>query len=69
MDWATAKFGSELELLDGSKKATSEVIAGKKVVGIYFSAHWVSSGVCVMCMHVYLYVTYTYILIFIFIYV
>ena len=37
-DW-TALFGNELQCKDG-KKSTNEVLAGKKIVGVYFSAHW-----------------------------
>lgn len=37
-DW-TKVFGNELQCKDG-KKPTSEVLNGKKIVGIYFSAHW-----------------------------
>jgi nucleoredoxin len=38
MVWNTF-FGNNLLTKDGFKP-TSEVLAGKKVVGIYFSAHW-----------------------------
>ncbi|TMW56527.1 hypothetical protein Poli38472_006537 [Pythium oligandrum] len=36
----TATFGPELLTKDDTKKPTEELLAGKKVVGIYFSAHW-----------------------------
>ncbi|KAF0714817.1 Aste57867_3669 [Aphanomyces stellatus] len=38
MTW-TELFGAELQTKDGLKP-TEEVLAGKKYVGIYFSAHW-----------------------------
>ena len=38
-DW-TKYFGAELQTKDG-KKPTAQVLSGKKVIGIYFSAHWV----------------------------
>jgi ubiquitin len=38
-DWATAMFGSEL-VKDGKTVDTSSLVKGKKVVAIYFSAHW-----------------------------
>mmetsp|Transcript_85038 Transcript_85038/g.166378 ORF Transcript_85038/g.166378 Transcript_85038/m.166378 type:complete len:150 (+) Transcript_85038:78-527(+) len=37
--WAEQVFGEELQTKDGLK-STSEVLSGKKKVGIYFSAHW-----------------------------
>ena len=39
MSWATEYFGPEIITKSG-KKSTSEVVVGKKVIGIYFSAHW-----------------------------
>ena len=41
--WAEQVFGEELQTKDGLK-STSEVLSGKKNVGIYFSAHWVSGN-------------------------
>ncbi|KAF0695902.1 Aste57867_13316 [Aphanomyces stellatus] len=38
MSW-TKLFGAELQTKEGLKP-TEEVLAGKKYVGIYFSAHW-----------------------------
>lgn len=38
-NWAVELFGEEL-LSKGGKKATEEVVAGKKAVLVYFSAHW-----------------------------
>jgi thiol-disulfide isomerase/thioredoxin len=39
---AVKVFGSDVELLkqDGTKAPASTVLAGKKVIGLYFSAHW-----------------------------
>ena len=37
-DWTTL-FGSQLKTKEGTK-ATADVLGGKKIVGIYFSAHW-----------------------------
>lgn len=39
MSWATEYFGPEIITKNG-RKPTSEVVLGKKVIGIYFSAHW-----------------------------
>ena len=38
MDFSST-FGSELLTKDG-KKSTSLVLNGKKIIGLYFSAHW-----------------------------
>lgn len=37
-DWTT-KFGAVIQTKDGAK-STNEILGSKKVVGIYFSAHW-----------------------------
>lgn len=37
--WLNKYFGDELVLADGSKVSVS-TLKGKKVIGIYFSAHW-----------------------------
>ena len=39
--WAVKYLGPTLLTIEGLKP-TDEVIAGKKALGIYFSAHWVS---------------------------
>jgi nucleoredoxin len=39
MDHWTAHFGDQLLTKEGLKP-TSQVLAGKKIIGIYFSAHW-----------------------------
>jgi nucleoredoxin len=39
MSWATNYFGESLVTKDGVRP-TEEVVAGKKLIGIYFSAHW-----------------------------
>ena len=38
MSWQ-ATFGPELQTKNGLK-STDEVLSGKKLVAIYFSAHW-----------------------------
>jgi hypothetical protein len=45
MAWATELFGPELLTHDAGmnevvKRKTEDVLAGKKFVAIYFSAHW-----------------------------
>jgi nucleoredoxin len=35
----SATYGDQLQTKEGLK-ATSEVLAGKRLIGIYFSAHW-----------------------------
>lgn len=40
--WTVDYFGPELLTKDGLKP-TAEALAGKTRIGIYFSAHWVSS--------------------------
>lgn len=39
MSWVSTEFGSQLQTKDGVK-STSDVLAGKKRIGIYFGAHW-----------------------------
>ena len=39
MSWQVEYFGEELKTKDGLKP-TSEILSGKKAIGIYFSAHW-----------------------------
>jgi hypothetical protein len=41
MTWTTDFFGPEL-VTKGGKVSTESALAGKKVIAIYFSAHWVS---------------------------
>ena len=41
MSWASEYFGEEIVTKNGTVK-TSEALAGKKRVALYFSAHWVS---------------------------
>ena len=46
MSWAEALFGPKLVVKEGDKaveKSTAEVVAGKKFIALYFSAH-VRSG-------------------------
>ena len=38
-NWQQDYFGDKLVTKDGLK-LTSDVFAGKKFIGIYFSAHW-----------------------------
>jgi hypothetical protein len=33
-------FGAKLLTKAGEEESTSSLLSGKKVVGIYFSAHW-----------------------------
>ncbi len=40
-DWTVDYFGPNLVTKDGAKP-TKEVLNGKSIVAIYFSAHWVS---------------------------
>ena len=39
MSWVVSEFGDKLLTKEGLK-STSDVLAGKKLIGIYFSAHW-----------------------------
>lgn len=39
MTWVVEEFGDKLLTKEGVR-STSEVLAGKKLIGIYFSAHW-----------------------------
>jgi thiol-disulfide isomerase/thioredoxin len=54
MSWALENLGETLVTKKGERR-TEEVLAGKKALALYFSAHWVSSiaptlyMVCVMC--------------------
>lgn len=38
-NWSTELFGSSLKTKSG-QSSTSDALSGKKLVGIYFSAHW-----------------------------
>jgi len=40
-DWTVEYFGTTLQTKEGVK-STKEVLLGKKLIAIYFSAHWVS---------------------------
>ncbi len=48
MTWTTEYFGNELKTKSG-KASTEETLANKKVIAIYFSAHWVS---CIFNNHI-----------------
>jgi nucleoredoxin len=39
MSWADSQFGPTIVTKSGVK-STSEALAGKKLIGLYFSAHW-----------------------------
>lgn len=39
MSWVSTEFGDQLQTKEGLKN-TSDVLAGKKRIGIYFGAHW-----------------------------
>lgn len=41
VEWTVEAFGSQLLTKNGLRN-TVDVLANKKYVGIYFSAHWVS---------------------------
>lgn len=43
-NWATAQFGEQLVTKSGVQ-STSEVLKGKKYIGVYFSAHWYVSSI------------------------
>jgi hypothetical protein len=39
MSWKTSYFGDQLQTKEGNKP-TTDALGDKKLVGIYFSAHW-----------------------------
>jgi hypothetical protein len=50
-NWATAQFGEQLVTKSGVQ-STSEVLKGKKYIGVYFSAHWYVSSIHTMYQYI-----------------